>query len=353
MKKIYTYNRKKNLLLLTFLLLLSYSYGQTFTISSTNQFNKRVINLYKDSNNDSLIIYKTNLRLNTDGAPKSYHPGDLKADSKAYNLIINAVAIYRKSDSFCISIPNKDIDDYSPKYRKCKKKPSDFSNIEKKEMVRSSYMIFEQFIKDSYRQPTDYEIIWNSVLVEDNGKPCIFKNGENKDYYASQTAVNNGPVVDRGECDCNFYLDASKIPAMVLPKSVKKMDKETNKLVEINALIKFGAKKEDLVIAYNPITKIIAYAIIGDTGPSDNLGEGNILMNSKLKDKKTYPTNRKDINNALVISNEVIITIVPNSGSLITKPYTEEKITNSCKKWMESVGFRNEENFITFIKALK
>jgi hypothetical protein len=311
--------------------------AQKFAVDSVLYFKGKPITLLKDADNDKkVIIYKTSLRLNTDGAPKSYHPKDLRADSLALNLIINGMAVYRKSDSFCISIPDKEISDYHIKYKKTSKRPSDFTKEEKTQMKRISYIVIEEFIKQNYKQPNDYEIFWESVFVNKNDKPCVFSSGENKGYFASMTAVNNGNITDKGECDCNFYLDATKIPAMVLPKGK-------------NALYHFKAEVENLVIAYNPKTKLVAYAIIGDTGPTENLGEGNILMNQNLKGKTTYKTNRQSINNALVISNEVIICVIPNLSTKHLKPYTEEKIRQECEKWIKDAGFDNVQGFVDFM----
>ncbi len=96
--------------------------AQNFAVDSVLPFKGKSITLLKEAvNNKKIIIYKTSLRLNTDGAPKSYHPKDLRADSLAINLIINGMAVYRKSDSFSISIPDKEISDYHKKYKNTSK----------------------------------------------------------------------------------------------------------------------------------------------------------------------------------------------------------------------------------------
>ncbi|GAB3519387.1 hypothetical protein GCM10027442_41100 [Emticicia fontis] len=314
--------------------------AQSFKKNNQAKFGNKDILLFKDSTDKSLIFYKTDLRINTDGAPKSYHPEDLRASKLAYNLILNAVAVYRNSDCFCISIPNKPISDYSQQFKACvTKKPSDFTKAEKTEMVRKSYEIIEAFIASDYTKVEEgYTLLWQSVLVKDkNGKPCVFKTGANKGYFGSKTAVNNGPIADKGECDCNYYLDATKIPGMVLPGGK-------------NALTKFGAQKEDLVVAYNLENKQLVFAIIGDTGPASNLGEGNIKMNSLLKNVTDYPQNRKGINAALTVGDTVIVTIIPSSHLNKKRPYTEENIRKRGVDWLKSVGFASEEDYIHFIE---
>jgi hypothetical protein len=312
--------------------------GQNFANTKSKTFKTKKILLFEDNQQNKLIFYKTDLALNTDGSPTSYHPFDLRADSIANNLIINAVSVYRNSDSFCISIPSKDKKDYSDLFRsKVKKTIKDFTEAEIKAMKRKAYKIFEGFRDSDYTKVEDgYTLIWENVLVEKNGKPCIFQQGPYKGFFASQTAVNNGPLADKGECDCKHYLNAKTIPAMVLPKGD-------------NALRKFNAAPEDLVIAYNLKNQKLVYAIIGDTGPTSNLGEGNILMNQRLKDVASYPSYRPAINKALVIGDSVLITIIPNSKKGSIKPFTEENIKKRGQDYLQQLGFTTEQSFISFI----
>jgi hypothetical protein len=328
----------KRLITIVILLLMNvFAIAQSFVPDTTLFFKETPIKSFKRINSkENIIIYKTSLRLNTDGAPKSYHPRDLRADSLALNLIINGMAVYRKSDGFCISIPDKGIIDYHEKYKDTKKRPSDFTKEEKIQMIRRAYKVIEDFIANDYNQPSEYEIFWKSVFVNKDGRPCIFSSGENKGYFASMTAVDNGNIKDKGECDCNYYLDATKIPAIVLPKGK-------------NALSLLGAKKENLVIAYNPETKKVTYAIIGDTGPASNLGEGNILMNQSLLKNVQYETNRQSINRALNISKSIIICVIPTESTSHLKPYSEEKIKAECENWIRKSGFKSTEEFIVFL----
>ncbi len=315
------------------------SCGQNFTHTKSEAFKSKKILLFEDSQQNKLIFYKTDLALNTDGSPTSYHPFDLRADSIANNLIINAVSVYRNSDSFCISIPSKEKKDYSEPFgSRVTKTIKDFTEDEIKEMKRKAYQIFEGFRDSDYTKvEAGYTLIWKNVLVEKpDGKPCIFQKGLYKGFFASKTAVNNGLLADKGECDCNLYLDAKKVPAMVLPKGD-------------NALKKFQAAPEDLVIAYNLKTQKLVYAIIGDTGPAGNLGEGNILMNQRLKNLTSYPQSRPAINNALVVGDSVLITIIPNSKKGSIKHFTEENIEKRAQDYLKHLGFSTEQSFVSFI----
>jgi hypothetical protein len=332
--------KKTFLLLLIVTLYLNNTEAQTFTIAKTSNYKGQKILLLQNSNMKQLIFYKTPLRVNSDGSPMSYSPKDLRGDSLTYNLIMNGVAIYRKSDSFCISVPNKDTGDYNEKYKKLKKRPSDFTPAQKKEMVQTAYSVFQQFINSDYSvQPAEYEIFWRSVLVDmGNGKPCEFASGPFKGYFGSKTAVNNGLTSNKGECNCNNFLDAAKIPALVLPGGN-------------NPLKIFGAKLEDIVIAYNKNTNQVSYAIIGDIGPGSNLGEGSMAMNGQLLNTHQFVTKAKWVRDSLNINNNILFAIVPLSKSYkLQKPYSADNIKVRCLKWLEEVGFKTEQDFITFMK---
>lgn len=332
---------KKSLLVILGICLLDpvLSCGQTFANTKSEAFKNKKILLFEDNQQNKLIFYKTDLALNTDGSPTSYHPFDLRADSIANNLILNAVSVYRNSDSFCISIPSKDKKDYSAPFRSnVTKTIKDFTKDELRAMRIKSYQVFEGFRDSDYTKvEPGYTLIWKNVLVEkSDGKPCIFQKSPYKGFFASKTAVTNGQIADKGECDCKFYLDAKEVPAMVLPKGD-------------NALNKFEAAPEDLVIAYHLRTQKLVYAIIGDTGPTSNLGEGNILMNKRLKNVTSYPSYRPAINKALVIGDSVLITIIPNSKKGSIKPFTEENIKKRGQNYLQQLGFSTEQSFISFI----
>jgi hypothetical protein len=313
------------------------SYGQEFKLIKSYLFkpqNKKV-KLLENSNKANIIVFKTNMAINTDGTPWSYHPYDLPANSKALNYMENGVAIYRLSDSRCISIPRKDTSEYPKRFRKnVKFDPNKISDKEKKEFIALSRKVFEEWRDAGYpeKQIDGYEIIWQNVIVNKDGKPCIFKkNKQFEGYFASMTHEQNDIKNDTSECQCANQLDPFKIPSIVL-----------------NDGIKYGASLGDLVAAYNPETKILVYAIIGDSGPGNNLGEGSILLNTKLKGVK-LPKGRDEIK-ALPIDDNIYIGIIPKSKKYkLVKPYTEESIKERVNQWFSSQGYGNKEEIIKLL----
>ena len=303
--------------------------AQTFTLKEKAIFipQKKEIILLADTQGRKMILFKTGLQVNTDGAPVSYHPIDLKGDSIALNTILNAVAIYRKADSVRISNPPK-------KYSK-----------ERNAMAKEAYTVFAKWRDSDYEIiPPGYSISWKSVLmpVKKNNidKPCVLSNGEYKGYYVSGTSLTNGLTGDKGECDCNNFVNPFKVPNLVLAGGS-------------NPVIKYGANIGDLLIAYNPATQKTVYAVIGDKGPPENLGEASVILNMKLTGTTDFPKTKKD-SYKLATKNDIIITIMPKSkGFEIEKPYTAENIAKRAMDWMKNAGFKTESEFIEFILKFK
>ena len=82
----------------TLLCALSLLQAQGFTIARTGTFvpqKKTVLLLQNAQGQKPVILFQTNLRVNTDGSPLSYHPQDLRGKDKALNNICNAIAVRR------------------------------------------------------------------------------------------------------------------------------------------------------------------------------------------------------------------------------------------------------------------
>src|SRR5689334_13170019 len=86
------------MLVLTLLAGVCVADAQEFRVVQSKVFapqNKKVLLLKDTAGERSIILFQTNLRVNTDGSPLSYHPQDLRGQTKALNNICNGVAIRR------------------------------------------------------------------------------------------------------------------------------------------------------------------------------------------------------------------------------------------------------------------
>lgn len=292
--------------------------AQDFTVARSGVFapqQKKVLLLKDASVDKDLILFKTNLHVNTDGAPLSYHPLDLRGNEKALNNICNAVAIRRAGSNKNLCLSN-------------------FSE---------AISVFEQFRDSKFEiVPEGFSITWDNVLIPEvvNGKkvPCVFKTGEYAGYFASATSLKNGLTSDKGECECNNQVDPLKVPGLVLAGGSR------------NIVRQFGAKLGDLVIAYNPKNKNLVFGIINDAGPPNNLGEGSVLLNMKLKGDTTFPKNKRETFR-YSISSDIIIGIIPNSRSFHeVRPFTAENINERVERWLRESGFAGKEDYVKFLE---
>ena len=106
---------------------------------------------------------------------------------------------------------------------------------------------------------------WPGLAKDENGKP--FVQGPDDPfpgYYVSATALYD-PT--RARNDPSRYLDATKIPFVVLPEGLMEG---------------IGARLGDFAAVFNLQNGKSSYAIFGDTGPSDRIGEGSVALAENL-----------------------------------------------------------------------
>jgi hypothetical protein len=297
--------------------------GQDYKVSQTGIFtpqHKRVLLLTEPTGQNNLILFQTKLRVNTDGSPMSYHPQDPRGKNLALNNICNAIVVKKgtSTDNLC------------------------FKNF------GEAIGVFEQFRDSNYQTvPPGFRITWENVLpaVRENGKdiPCVFKTGDFKGYFGSLTALKNDLTGNKGECEVNNQVNPLKVPALVLVSGQ-------------NVVKDFGAKAGDLLVAYNPKTQLFVSAIIGDTGPKDNLGEGSVLLNMKLRGSTTPPTNKAETFKLSIEDTQVVVAIIPASRLFQiegNKPYSEENINSRIRAWQTKAGFASPEKFLELMKSFQ
>lgn len=305
------------------LLLTSLANAQNYVFEKGGVFREREVErkviLVKNELSDSkkIILFQTPLRVNTDGSPNSYHPQDPRGATKALNNVCNAIAVRRKGSE---------------------------TNLCRTEF-NLAISIFEQWRDKNWTEPEGYRITWNNVLpaTTRDGKcvPCVFNTGDYKGYFGSFTALTNGlPANQHGECEIDNQINPLLVPALVLVGGV-------------NPVSDFGAKVGDLVVAFNPANNKIVYAVIGDTGPPDNLGEGSIALNLKLRGETKQPSNRAETNSLNIGGQGILIAVIPASGSFQKMAFTAENIAKRIKMWQTEAGFSTPEKFVEMMKSFQ
>jgi hypothetical protein len=250
--------------------------AQTCTVTGSSTFapqGKRIL-LLKTGADRGAVFFRTGLRVNTDGAPNSYHPMDPRGATKAINNIANGVAI---------SLNGKSL-----KYA-------------------DTIRVFEEWRDGGWRDLPGYKISWKNVLAArsegSRSAPCTFSKGEFSGYFVSLTAWKNKlPADQAGECAANDQLDERVVPALVLAGGQTPMRA-------------WGVQTGDLVLARNPSNNVTVAALIGDTGPEGNLGEGSVALNMALLERKTQPQNYDEAKKLDTGNTAIDVAIFPGTAN--------------------------------------
>lgn len=152
---------------------------------------------------------------------------------------------------------------------------------------------------------------WQGLAKDGEGQP--FVQGPNDPfpgYFVSATALadRTKPVNDPAR-----YVDASKIPFIVLPGGMARQ---------------IGARPGDFAVVFNRRNGQSSYAIFGDVGPSDRIGEGSVALAENLGI-------RSDARNGGV-RRGVLFLVFPGSGN--GRPRTIEEIDAESEKLLSGWG---------------
>jgi hypothetical protein len=169
--------------------------------------------------------------------------------------------------------------------------------------------------------------------------PCVFQIGDFEGYFGSLTSFTNGlPAAEAGECESKNQLDQRITPALVMAGGD-------------NPVKAFKAKVGDLLVAFNPQNGVATAAIIGDSGPADNLGEGSVGLNMTLLKKRDQPKTYAEAKSLDTGRDQMLIAIFPETVNFRPrKPFTKENVSERVNAWLAQAGFVNQETFVEFIK---
>lgn len=168
---------------------------------------------------------------------------------------------------------------------------------------------------------------WWALVCDDNGHPCSQTASDPfPGYYISTTALCDMRYSER---DPRRYVDATKIPYIVLPKNLKELHPSGAKV-----------KKGDLAavtLAKNPEKVVFAiYADVGPAwGPNHEPGEGSIALAQALG-HDPYVNGRVKRG----MAGGVFYVVFPGSGS--GKPLTAAEIAGRGKEVFATWGGRDK-----------
>ena len=207
-----------------------------------------------------LVSFRANVDVNTDGALQSYKaddlgffPGGRLTTRTALNTICNGVNIRDSAGAVVLD------------YRQCGRLIAEFERIRGFGWHRAG---------DNY---VDFYAIARRPGTErpgvNRGVPC-----EQDGYYVSQTA--RPMEASRGVCDPDRWIDALRIPAIVLPLD--------------DRMRSTGAALHDLAAVRLPGSDRWVGAIVGDTNRS-KIGEGTVRLVQALRGDFTVPANYRAV----------------------------------------------------------
>lgn len=182
------------------------------------------VKIFRDAQTQA-IAFASQMQVNTDGAPDSYHPDDI-----GITHICNGVSI----GSACTWKPQ-----CLPEFRQAK--------------------------AEGFKGPQ--KICFFAMATDARGVPIIQGPDDPKPgYFVSTTALHQPGANVRTP---QAQLDSNTVPFAVIPGSW-----QTSK--------KPGPQLGDVGVAYRRSTGQTAFFVIGDTGPRNKLGEGSVALHQAL-----------------------------------------------------------------------
>jgi hypothetical protein len=218
------------------------------------KYEDNLVSVFRTS--DGLVTFKTNVDVNTDGALQSYKIDDLGfflpngklQTNSALNTICNGVNIRRANHAKLFGAAQ------------CRQLIEEFKRIRDFGWLKNgeNYVEFYAIAR----------IPGTETAGKSRGKPC-----EKDGFYVSQVAR----AMDAGKpvCDPDHWVDALRIPAIVLPLDERM--KATGVALHDLAIIRLANGKR-------------VGAIVGDTNPAV-IGEATVAANMRLRDMNAPPAN--------------------------------------------------------------
>jgi hypothetical protein len=186
---------------------------------------------------------------------------------------------------------------------------------------------FERVARNGWEPVADtWRVLSANVIEKDakTGKPCVTA----ANYLVSKTAdvALAGAWSRDGDCDQSKWIDALTIPALVLPS---RSEFQARKALTRNFVVAMTLGQP----------RQIAYGIVGDTGPEDELGEASVEMNRILNGLPpgTIPRNGKDAVQRFQAPKSIILVFAGPSNRL-DYPITPQRVTDHVKARFDAWG---------------
>jgi hypothetical protein len=245
------------------------------------------------------LLFVDRLNVNTDGTRRSYSVDDFWGERVALNNLCNAM-----SDG-CAGLDNAGL--------------------------KARRELTQRAAAEGWPAPLLAQTkIAASIIPFKGGKPCPAVNG----FLVSATALHKPQVADA--CDITNYADALVTPAIVLPKNPAQG--------VLSGFAQRGARVGDLVVAFLRDKPEPVFAVVGDTGPAGELGEGSVALNGRLLGKTAEPVNYQELRGKGVFKGKAWVTpptvviVFPGTRNAADPWMTPERIEAAARPLFEKWG---------------
>ena len=240
------------------------------------------------------LLFITSLKVNTDGTKISYHQKDVTGRSCATGPAAGPCAINNIRNAF-----------------------RDHTQPES---------TFEAVRDAGYPNPRTWQVLSPNIIEKNaqTGKPCISSDG----YLVSMTAdvAVPGGFNRQGDCDQSKWIDALSIPAFVVPGQSR--------------FLALGVAKRSIIVAVSPsASKRVVPGIVGDVGPSKELGEASVAMNRALNGlpEAELPKHRQDAIKRFQAGRTAVL-IFPGTAAVLARPITSQRVADGGNDALTKFG---------------
>ncbi|WP_230167589.1 hypothetical protein [Roseomonas sp. CECT 9278] len=159
-----------------------------------------------------------------------------------------------------------------------------------------------------------------------DGRVCPEIEQGGRRYLVSSTALADPRAGDT--CSIDRYVDALAVPALVLQGGS-------------NGFTQRGVRVGDAVVAWRPGLTAPVFAVAGDTGPTDRLGEGSIALNGALLRRTGEPANYLQVRSEYVVPRAHVL-VFPGTRDSARPRITRDRVEAAARDAFVSWGGGSE-----------
>jgi hypothetical protein len=253
------------------------------------------------------LVFVSGLHTNTDGAVRSYKVSDFWGEKDALNNLCNAMT------DACEGLTTE-------------------------QQMRNRREVTQAAEKAGW--PADQlkatKISPAIIAFNTDGKPCTNANG----FLVSATSLKNSAITDI--CSHDRYIDALKVSAIVLPKDPIDPANPAKRIP--SGFSTLNAKQGDLVAVWKPGQSTVHFAVVGDHGPANKLGEASIALNGRLLGKTSEPVNYRELRGKAPFVgkawgvNRAVTVVFANTRDSALAYTSQDRIDAAAKPLFEAFG---------------